>query len=279
MESIKYKNWFDGECEQVTKKQAYKRMQQRNHTRGAVEKYREARRKEKRLHKKKKREYDKQELIELEHLRSSNEIRAFYQKLNKSRKDFQPRTTLCRDKEGTILSSDEEILERWPQYFEELLNGNVSEQVEGMPIDRTQGNFETEEPAPTIKDVEQAIKKLKNNKAPGMDLITAELVKFSDPEYTKHLHQLIVKIWIPEIIPEERNLSTVCPIHKKGDVVVCSNYRGISLLCIAYKIFSNILFNRLSPFVEGIIGDYQCGFRQGRSVNDHIFIIRQVLKK
>jgi hypothetical protein len=60
------------------KNQAYKRMQQRNHTRGAVEEYREARRKEKRLHKKKKREYDKQELIELEHLRSSNKIRAFY---------------------------------------------------------------------------------------------------------------------------------------------------------------------------------------------------------
>ncbi|PNF27665.1 hypothetical protein B7P43_G14944 [Cryptotermes secundus] len=47
MERIKYKNWFDGECEQVTNKknQAYKRMQQRNHTRGAVEEYHEARRK------------------------------------------------------------------------------------------------------------------------------------------------------------------------------------------------------------------------------------------
>lgn len=52
-----------------------------------------------------------------------------------------------------------------------------------------------------------------------------------------------------------------------------------SLLCIAYKIFSNILFNRLSPFVEGTIGDYQCGFRQGRSTNDQIFNICQVLEK
>ncbi|PNF42710.1 hypothetical protein B7P43_G14181 [Cryptotermes secundus] len=189
MERIKYKNWFDGECEQVTnqKNQAYKRMQQRNHTQGAVEEYCEVRRKEKRLHKKKKREYDKQELIELEHLRSSNEIRAFYQKLNKSRKDFQPRSTLCRDKEGTILSSDEAILERWAQYFEELLNSNASEQVEGMTIDWNQGNFEAEEPVLTIKEVEQAIKKLKNKKAPGMDLITAELVKFAGPEYAKHL--------------------------------------------------------------------------------------------
>ncbi|PNF20250.1 hypothetical protein B7P43_G15723 [Cryptotermes secundus] len=65
LERIKYKNWFAGECEQVThqKNQAYKRMQQRNHTRGGVEEYREARRKGTGLHKKKKREYDKQELI------------------------------------------------------------------------------------------------------------------------------------------------------------------------------------------------------------------------
>ncbi|PNF20952.1 hypothetical protein B7P43_G10417 [Cryptotermes secundus] len=151
------------------------------------------------LHAKKKREYDKQELIELEHLRSSDEIREFYQKLNKSQKDFQSRTTLCRDKEGMILSSDEAILERRVQYFEELLNGNASERVEGMTIDCNEGNFEVEEPAPTIKEVEHATKKLKNNEAPGMDLIMAELVKFAGPEYAKHLHQLIVKIWITEI--------------------------------------------------------------------------------
>jgi succinyl-CoA synthetase beta subunit len=102
-----------------------------------------------------------------------------------------------------------------------------------------------EEPVPTINEIEQAIKSLRNNKAPGIDLILAELVKFAGPEYVKHLHQLIAKIWITETIPEEWYLSIVCPIHKKDDVMVCSNYRGISLLSIAYKIFSNILFNRL----------------------------------
>jgi hypothetical protein len=51
-------------------------MQQKNYTRLAVEEYSEARREEKWVHKKKKRDYDKQELIELESLRSSNEIRA-----------------------------------------------------------------------------------------------------------------------------------------------------------------------------------------------------------
>ena len=44
---------------------------------------------------------------------------------------------------------------------------------------------------------------------------------------------------------------------------------GISLLPITYKIISNILLSRLTPYAEGIIGDHQCGFRRIRSTTDH----------
>lgn len=99
-----------------------------------------------------------------------------------------------------------------------------------MTIVQNQGSPEVEEPVLTITEVEQAIKKQDNNKAPGMDLIQAELMKYAGPEYIKHLHQLMVKVWINEIIPEEWNLGIMCPIHKKGDIMVCSNYRGIKSL-------------------------------------------------
>jgi len=42
---------------------------------------------------------------------------------------------------------------------------------------------------------------------------------------------------------------------------------------------SNILFSRLIPNVEEVIGDHQCGFRRNRSATDHIFCIRQILEK
>ena len=49
MDRVTYKDWLDAECEQATisKNKAYKRMQQRNHTRKAVEEYRTARKEEK----------------------------------------------------------------------------------------------------------------------------------------------------------------------------------------------------------------------------------------
>jgi hypothetical protein len=71
----------------------------------------------------------------------------------------------------------------------------------------------------------------------------------------------------------------IIPIHKKNDKADCNNYRGISLLSTAYKILSNILLARLTPYVNEIIGDHQCGFRRNRSTMDQIFYIRQILQK
>jgi hypothetical protein len=58
--------------------------------------------------------------------------------------------------------------------------------------------------------------------------------------------------------------------------VDCSNYRGITLLSTSYKIVSNILLSRLSPYVDKIIGDHQCRFRPNRSTTDQIFCIHQI---
>jgi hypothetical protein len=70
-----------------------------------------------------------------------------------------------------------------------------------------------------------------------------------------------------------------CTNLKKGDKTDCNNYRGISLSSTAYKILSNIIRARLTPYVNEVIGDHQCGFHYNRSTTDHIFYIRQILEK
>ena len=66
---------------------------------------------------------------------------------------------------------------------------------------------------------------------------------------------------------------------KDANRMECSNCRGVSLLNTAYNILSNILFARISPFAENIIGNYQCGFRKNRSTTNQIFMLRQILEK
>src|SRR6201996_5694696 len=66
---------------------------------------------------------------------------------------------------------------------------------------------------------------------------------------------------------------------RKVTKLECWNYRGTALLNVAYKIFANILYQRLLPYEEYIIGEYQGGFRVGRSTTDQLFNIRQILEK
>ena len=80
-------------------------------------------------------------------------------------------------------------------------------------------------------------------------------------------------------MPTEWYTALIIPIHKKGSKLTCSNYRGISLLNVMYKILTKLIARKLERYSELILGDYQCGFRQNRSTADHIFTIRYLLEK
>jgi hypothetical protein len=56
-----------------------------------------------------------------------------------------------------------------------------------------------------------------------------------------------------EDLPDQWKESVIAPFHKKGDQTDYSYYHGISLL-------STSILSMLSPYIEEIIGDYQCGF-------------------
>jgi sorting nexin-29 len=53
----------------------------------------------------------------------------------------------------------------------------------------------------------------------------------------------------------------------------------MSLLSTSYKVLSNILLARLTPYAAEIIGDHLCGFWCNRSTTDQIFYIQQTLEK
>jgi hypothetical protein len=120
---------------------------------------------------------------------------------------------------------------------------------------------------------------LKRYKSPGTDQIPAELIQAGGNALRSEIHKLINCVCNKEELPEQWKESIILPIYKKGDKTDCSNYRGISLLPTSYKILSNILLSRLTPYVDEIIGDHQCGFRRNRSTTDQIFCIRQMPEK
>ena len=65
----------------------------------------------------------------------------------------------------------------------------------------------------------------------------------------------------------------------KGDRSDRNNYRGISLLCIAGKLFARVALYRLQKIAERVYPESQCGFRSNRSTVDMILSLRQLQEK
>jgi sorting nexin-29 len=244
--------WFDQECAEITEEK------NRRFTEAAREEYSEAQTKEKRIHKKK--EYYEEQLK----LNAGKESRKFYK---------QDRSLSCRNMEEEILSNNIDML-KWEKYVQDLY-GEGEDRVELQTqifLDVSEGE---DIPIPTLEEVKYLIQKLNNNRAPGPDGLNAGLFETEENNLMGKSWKMIKKVWMKEKIPKQWEEGLICPIYEKGDCLMCENYHA----CIAYKVFSNILFQRLQPYVEKLLGNYQCGFRNGKSMSDQLHSMRQILEK
>jgi hypothetical protein len=79
---------------------------------------------EKKIHRRKKRETWKGLMEEAGRQKGT---RKFYRKVNIIRNGYKPRTVMCKDKKGNLVTEKKKVLQRWAEHFDELLNGHVDE--------------------------------------------------------------------------------------------------------------------------------------------------------
>jgi hypothetical protein len=68
-----------------------------------------------------------------------------------------------KNKEGNVITDKEEIMKRWSEYIKEL----YQDEREAIDLEDNQ-----ESPCILTKEVEEAIKSMKNDKTPGPDGVT-----------------------------------------------------------------------------------------------------------
>jgi hypothetical protein len=108
---------------------------------------------------------------------------------------------------------------------------------------------------------------------------SSEILKEGYKNMENRIYKLTVQIWNEERIPSSWVEALICPTHKKGDVQNCEKFRGISLINVAYKVLSFMLYGRLKPHANQIIGQHQCEFREAVSTIDQIQTLLQILEK
>ena len=80
-------------------------------------------------------------------------------------------------------------------------------------------------------------------------------------------------------IPEEWRKGIISPIHKRGERGEVKNYRGVTLMCTAYKVYATILNAKLKAEVGDKLEEGQFGFRKGRGTMDAVYVVNYVANR
>ena len=159
---------------------------------------------------------------------------------DKNSKDIY-QAKLIKDEDGSVLTQDCKILERWRTYFQKLMNEENPRERRDQHQEQDNVNFEPI----TRTEVEKALGKMKNGKAAGPDSLPVEIWKCLGTVGLTYLTDVLNNIMEEEKIPDGRK-SILVPIFKnKGDIMSCGNYRGIKLMCHSMKLYERIIELRL----------------------------------
>ena len=187
------------------------------------------------------------------------------------------RTDSVRSKEGILLTKEEEVKKRWKEHFAEVLNR--------PPPTRSEVESEACEPLEietglvTHAEIRTAIEQMKNGKAGGVDGMTTELTKADLETTVAVLYELLLKVWESETVPNDWRCGLIIRLPKKGNLMECGNWRGITLLPVAAKVLGKVIITRIRDKVDTWLRQEQAGFRRGRGTIEQIFILRNIIEQ
>jgi hypothetical protein len=113
----------------------------------------------------------KGKINELESNNKNKNIRDLYRDINEFKLGYQPRINIIKDENGKLLADPQNILNRWKNFFNQVLNVHGVHDVRQMDIHTAVPLVI--EPSPV--EVVISIVKLKSFKSPGTNEIPAEL--------------------------------------------------------------------------------------------------------
>ena len=124
------------------------------------------------------------------------------------------------DSNGVTLKDQDTVLNRWREYFSDLLN----------PVDATSTQIHEEQFGEDIQiteaGVNAVIKSLKTGKAPGEDDIRPEMLKAMNMYGVRWLTHVCKVVCRTGQAPKQCQTSVIMSIHKKEDKRKCTNCRA-----------------------------------------------------
>ena len=182
-----------------------------------------------------------------------------------------------KDRDGHIVSNEKrcEVFADYLEHIQWAARSTTAFENQDTIHDET---LPVNEESFTVMEIRGVIKKLKNNRSPGLDEIPAECWKtlIADEEACRIITEFCNSCWRNCSTPVQWRLARISCLYKKGNPADTANYRPVSFLSVGYKIFASLLLTRLKQAgAEKRIHSSQFGFRSGLGTREALFLARQ----
>ncbi|KAL3696995.1 hypothetical protein R1sor_011071 [Riccia sorocarpa] len=217
-------------------------------------------------------------------LREGDAPSHYFFSMLKSKCKREEMVKLERD-DGSVITGKDEILQETQRFYQSLFSEEDRESAEdpealareclGLIRRRLNpGQSKKLEEPPDMAEVDHIVKILPSEKAPGLDGVTAEVIR----EYWELIRsdclELMLAFWQDGRLTSNMKKGAIKLIPKSEEKSKLKDWRPISLLGIMYKILSKLLAERLKGLLPGLVDGQQTGFVLGRSIFDSVLAIK-----
>ncbi|XP_071789623.1 uncharacterized protein [Asterias amurensis] len=194
--------------------------------------------------------YLKEELDVLNTAAATGQVNRTWAVINKIAGKNKANNNKVRKSDGTqIKKHTKDLLSEWQAYFKDLLN---AEPVHPLKLpDPAEEDLPINTDPISREEIEIAIRRLKSGKAAGLDnSTTPDILKYGGSFMRETIHTICSKVFSEKIALSQLKTNLIIPIPKKDiNLTSMSNYRGITLMSVAAKIYNRVLLDRIRPIV------------------------------
>jgi len=198
-----------------------------------------------------------------ERIIQANNLGVFYKHINQRVRHRQSVPALMGN-DGHIITTDDSKAKVFNEYFASVGIVDDGRKPIGMQIQpiNVLDNVVFDE-----RNVLSAIQKLKPNLSAGPDGLPPLLFKRVQASLARPLVLLFTQLLSVGMVPDTWKQAIIVPVFKKGPTSAVSNYRPISLTCVASKIMERVIAKQIFEYLlsNNLLASIQHGFIKGRS--------------
>ncbi|KAG9443780.1 hypothetical protein H6P81_015120 [Aristolochia fimbriata] len=182
--------------------------------------------------------------------------------------------------DGVEISSKQQIIKEFTDFYSDLYDDRniVRPFPSGLPLKSLPPTArELLEKPFTMEEIEEGIRSLPSDKAPGPDGFTAEFYKQGWNFLKEDIINMFTEFYEEGLTANSMGASLIALVPKKEGACCPKEFRPISLLCSHYKLITRVLASRLRTVLHEVISDNQSAFLRGRQILDSPLMLHELL--